>query len=261
MGSLRPTFSLSVPDSAASPPFAGPRLHCPDGLAPGASIDLPERAARHVAALRLRVGDRVILFAGDGFEWRATLTAIGRRGVQAAIHERSAASRESPLPITLAQGICASDRMDLVLQKATELGVVRMRPIVTTRSIVRLSQERQEKREAHWQNVVIAACEQCGRNTVPEVAPVAAWRDYLAEPADPGLRLLLSPQGDATLRTLDVSGPVTVLIGPEGGLTDEERDLAGLAGFRPVRFGPRIMRTETAPLAAIAALQAMYGDC
>ncbi len=243
------------------PPFSGPRLYCPEGLAPGASFDLPENAARHVAALRLRTGDRVVLFAGDGYEWRATLTAIGKRGVQVAVHERTEASRESPLAITLAQGICAADRMDLVLQKATELGVARIRPILTTRSIVRLSQERQEKREAHWQNVVIAACEQCGRNTVPEVAPVAGWRDFLAEPAGPGLRLLLSPQGDATVRSLEVGAPVTLLIGPEGGLSEEERELAGLAGFRPVRFGPRILRTETAPLAAIAALQAMYGDC
>ena len=250
-----------MPDPDSAPPFAGARLHCETGLAPGAHVELPERAARHVAALRLRAGDALTLFAGDGHEWRATLTAVDRRGVRVAVHERRAVSRESPLAITLAQGICAADRMDLVLQKATELGVARIRPLVTARVIVRLSQERQERRETHWQNVAIAACEQCGRNVVPAVAPVAGLRDFLGEPAAPGTRILLSPLADATLRTVDVRAPVTILVGPEGGLTDDERDLAALAGFVPVRFGPRILRTETAPLAAVAALQALYGDC
>jgi 16S rRNA (uracil1498-N3)-methyltransferase len=252
-----------VSDSALPESFAGPRLHVEAGLAPGAQLELPDRAARHVAALRLRVGDRLVLFAGDGFEWRATLTALGRRGVQVAVHERRAASRESPLDITLAQGVCAADRMDLVLQKATELGVARIRPLVAQRSVVRLSQERQERREAHWQNVVVAACEQCGRNVVPLVHPLTTLRDYLGEAAgtDTGTRLVLSPLAEGTLRTLEIRAPVTVLIGPEGGLTDEERSLAALAGFVPARFGPRILRTETAPLAAIAALQVLHGDC
>lgn len=249
-----------MPDASPPPPLVGPRLYCESGLAPGATIELPERAARHVAALRLREGDALTLFAGDGFEWRATLTAVSKRGVLAALHERREASRESPLDITLAQGVCAADRMDLVLQKATELGVARIRPVVTTRSIVRLSQERQERREAHWQNVAIAACEQCGRNVVPPVGSLVALRDYLAEPRHPGVRIVLSPAGTATVRSLEVHDPLTILIGPEGGLTQEEHELAALAGFVPVRFGPRILRTETAPLAAIAALQALYGD-
>jgi hypothetical protein len=136
-----------VPDPDSAPLFAGPRLHCETGLAPGAHVELPERAARHVAALRLRVGDALTLFAGDGGEWRATLGAIGKRGVRVAVHERREVNRESPLEITLAQGICAADRMDLVLQKATELGVARVRPLLTARAIVRLSQERQERRD------------------------------------------------------------------------------------------------------------------
>lgn len=242
-------------------PLSGPRLHVEAGLAPGAQLDLAERAARHVAALRLRVGDALVLFSGDGYEWRATLTALGKRGVQVAVHERREASRESPLAVTLAQGVCVADRMDLVLQKATELGVARIQPLVTQRSIVRLSQERQERRETHWQNVVVAACEQCGRNVVPAVLPLATLRDYLGTPAASGTRLLLSPLATETLRTLEVRAPVTVLIGPEGGLTDEERELAALAGFTGVRFGPRILRTETAPLAALAALQVLHGDC
>lgn len=253
-----------MPDAPAPPPpppFAGPRLYCESGLSPGAMVELPERAARHVAALRLREGDALTLFSGDGFEWRATLASVGRRGVVAALRERREANRESPLPVTLAQGVCAADRMDLVLQKATELGVAAIRPVVTARSVVRLSPERQERRGAHWQNVVVAACEQCGRNVVPPVGTLTALRDYLAEPRAPGTRILLSPAGAATLRTLDIRAPVTLLIGPEGGLADEERELAALAGFEPVRFGPRILRTETAPLAAMAALQALHGDC
>jgi 16S rRNA (uracil1498-N3)-methyltransferase len=259
-GAPRPDRREPVPDADPSDSFAGPRLHVDAGLAPGAQIDLPDRAARHVAALRLRAGDRVVLFAGDGYEWRATLTAVGRRGVQAAVHERHAVSRESPLDITLVQGVCAADRMDLVLQKATELGVARIRPVVTTRSIVRLSQERQERREAHWQNVVVAACEQCGRNVVPLVHPITGLRDYLGEGTGPGTRIVLSPLAAQGLRAAEVHAPVTILVGPEGGLAEEERELAALAGFAPVRMGPRILRTETAPLAAIAALQVLHGD-
>jgi 16S rRNA (uracil1498-N3)-methyltransferase len=237
-----------------------PRLYCDTPLAPGATVELSERAARHVAALRLRAGDDVRLFAGDGAEWLATLTAIAKRGVLAKLRERRVADRESPLGVTLVQGVCAADRMDLVLQKATELGVARIRPVVTTRSIVRLSQERQERRETHWQNVVIAACEQCGRNVIPPVEPLLGFREYLAEPVAPGARIVLSPDGDARLRDLAAAAHVTVLIGPEGGLAPDERELAAVHGFVPVRFGPRILRTETAPLAALAALQALYGD-
>ncbi len=169
--------------------------------------------------------------------------------------------RESPFEIHLAQGICAGDRMDLVLQKATELGVASIQPVVTHRSIVRLARERREKRETHWQNVVIAACEQCGRNRIPPVAPSTGLPEFVALPARGGTRILLAPDGEAALRGLAPRAPVTVLIGPEGGLAPEERELAAARGFTAVRFGPRILRTETAPLAALAALQALYGDC
>src|SRR5512145_1326322 len=151
--------------------LAAPRLHCDATLAPGATVTLSERAARHVAALRLRAGDALTLFSGDGFESAAVLTGIGKRRVTAAVRERRAVDRESPLEVRLAQGVCAGDRMDLVLQKATELGVASFQPVVTARSVVRLSSERRERRETHWQNVVIAACEQCGRNRIPQVAP------------------------------------------------------------------------------------------
>jgi len=242
-------------------PARPPRLYCEAGLAPGASVELPERAARHVAALRLKPGDEVVLFNGDGAESAATLAALGRRGVVAAVRERRVADRESPLEVHLAQGICAGDRMDLVLQKATELGVASIQPVVTARSIVRLAHERRERRETHWQNVVIAACEQCGRNRIPPVAPSTGLAEFVALPARGGTRILLAPDGAATLRTLAPRAPVTVLIGPEGGLAPEERALAAGRGFIAVRFGPRILRTETAPLAALAAVQALYGDC
>jgi 16S rRNA (uracil1498-N3)-methyltransferase len=238
-----------------------PRIYCEGVLTPGAVVELTDRAARHIAALRIGVGEAIVLFNGDGSESAAVLTAIGKRGTAAAVRERRAVDRESPLAVRLAQGVCASDRMDLVLQKATELGVASIQPVVSSRSIVRLSNERRERREAHWQNVVIAACEQCGRNLVPTVAPSLGFGDYLAGLERIGTLVLLAPEGEATVRILAPETPVTVLIGPEGGLAPEERTLALAAGFRPVRFGPRILRTETAPLAAIAALQAIYGDC
>ena len=238
-----------------------PRIYCEGPLSPGAVVELGERAARHVAALRLAAGDTVTLFNGDGTESVAVLGAAGRRRLVATVHERLTVDRESPLAIRLAQGVCASDRMDLVLQKATELGVVAIQPVVTARSIVRLANERRERREAHWQHVVIAACEQCGRNRVPEVAPSASFGDFLARLERRGTLVLLAPDGAATVRALAPTPPVTVLIGPEGGLAPEERALATAAGFLPVRFGPRVLRTETAPLAALAALQAIYGDC
>jgi 16S rRNA (uracil1498-N3)-methyltransferase len=246
----------------ANEPFpAAPRLHCEATLSPGATVELSERTARHVAALRLRVGDAVILFGGDGHESAAVITGTGKRGVVATVRERRAVDRESPLEVHLAQGVCAGDRMDLVLQKATELGVTAIQPIATARSVVRLSSERQERREAHWQNVVIAACEQCGRNRVPRVAPSLGFGAFFAAPAEAGTRVLLAPDGETTVRSLAPRAPVTVLIGPEGGLATEERAIAVAAGFVTVRFGPRVLRTETAPLAALAALQAIYGDC
>ncbi len=238
-----------------------PRFYCDASLPPGATVELPERAVRHVAALRLREGDAVVLFNGDGHESAATLTGLGKRGAACLVRSRRTVDRESPLEVHLAQGVCAGDRMDLVLQKATELGVTSLQPLVTVRSIVRLSSERQGRRETHWQNVVIAACEQCGRNRIPVVAPSVAFGEFLARLPRDGTRVLLVPEGEATIRSLGPRPPVTVLIGPEGGLAPEERALALAAGFGAVRFGPRILRTETAPLAALAALQALYGDC
>lgn len=238
-----------------------PRLFCEGVLSPGATVRLSERSARHLAALRLNVGDEVTLFNGDGFEAHAQLAEIGKRGASASVRHHEAVDRESPLAVRLAQGVCASDRMDLVLQKATELGVAAIFPVTTTRSIVRLSPERRERRETHWQNVVIAACEQCGRNRVPTVEATRSFPQFMADAAQDGTRILLAPDGEVGFRELTVTAPVCVLIGPEGGLTPAEREIATNSGFIPVRFGPRILRTETAPLAALAALQVLYGDC
>ena len=151
--------------------------------------------------------------------------------------------------------------MDATLQKSTELGVSRIVPVASERSIVRLSSDRADRRVAHWRNVVIAACEQCGRNHVPEVAAIIDFDAFLGRAASDGLRLLLAPGADRDLKQLEPPGKVTLLVGPEGGLAPEERQRAERRGFVPVRFGPRVLRTETAPLATIAAMQALWGDC
>jgi len=235
-----------------------PRLYCESVLSPGATVRLSERSARHLAALRLAVGDEVTLFNGDGFESQALLAEVGKRGASATVRHREAVERESPLAIRLAQGVCASDRMDLVLQKATELGAAAIFPVTTTRSIVRLSPERRERRETHWQNVVIAACEQCGRNRIPTVEATRSFPQFMADIPRGDTRILLAPDGEVGFRELAVAAPVCVLIGPEGGLTPAEREIATASGFVSVRFGPRILRTETTPLATLAALQALY---
>jgi len=241
------------------------RLYCESKLAPGATVDFPERAARHAVALRLRIGDAVTLFSGDGTESAAVITAIGKRGVTAAVRSRAAVDLESPVPVRLLQGVCAADRMDLVLQKATELGVASIQPVAAARSVVRLASKRLERREAHWRNVVIAACEQCGRNRIPQLEGMLPFAQvmaqFIAQPPVPGTRLLLAPDAETRLRDLAPATPVHVLIGPEGGLAPDERGVAVAAGFVPVRFGPRVLRTETAPLAALAAIQALFGDC
>jgi len=238
-----------------------PRFFVAGQLSLGAEIDLPERAAHHCAVLRLRRGAPVVLFNGEGAEFSAELTRIFRGAARAYLISRQTPERESPLAITLAQCVSSGDRMDATLQKSTELGVSSIVPITSERSVVRLSSDRADRRVAHWRNVVIAACEQCGRNRVPEVAAIIDFDAFLGQSAGNGLRLLLSPDADRSLKLLEAPGNVTLLVGPEGGLSPEERQRAERRGFVPVRFGPRVLRTETAPLAAIAAMQALWGDC
>src|SRR5438552_5598341 len=237
------------------------RFFAPMQLSLGAEIDLPERVARHCAVLRLRRGDAVVLFNGEGGEFSAELTRVSRRDARAHVISRQTSERESPLVIALAQCVSSGDRMDATLQKSTELGVSRIVPIASGRSIVRLSSDRADRRVAHWRNVVIAACEQCGRNRVPEIEAIIGFDGFLGQAATDGLRLLLAPDADRDLKQLEPPGKVTLLVGPEGGLAPEERQRAERSGFITVRFWARGLRTEPAPLAAIAAMQALWGDC
>jgi 16S rRNA (uracil1498-N3)-methyltransferase len=236
-------------------------LYCDAPLSPGAEIALPEAAAHHaVNVLRLQVGDTLSLFNGEGGEYRAKLLAANKREVRARLIEFDPAERESALEITLALGISAGERMDYSLQKATELGVSAVQPLATERSVVKLDGERATRRLQHWQHVVIAACEQCGRNRVPAVAPVQKLFSYLAT-VDRGKRLLLlSPDAAKPLKRAQPTASVVLLVGAEGGLAPAECKAAEASGFEPVSLGPRILRTETAPLAALAVLQALWGD-
>jgi len=244
-----------------TPRFAGTRLYCDLPLSPGAEVALPETAARHaVTVLRLQPGDMLSLFNGEGGEYRATLVAVSKREARVRLTQFQATERESPVSITLALGISAGERMDYSLQKATELGVSAIAPLATERSVVKLAGERAGKRLQHWQHVVIAACEQCGRNRVPAVAPVQKFFDYLAA-VDRNQRLLmLSPDADTPLKRVAPTAAAVLLIGPEGGLAPAEYQAARASGFEPVKLGPRILRTETAPVAALAVLQALWGD-
>src|SRR2546427_6352410 len=199
-----------------------PRFFAPGQLSLGAEIDLSERAARHCAVLRLRRGAAVVLFNGEGGEFSAELTRITRGAARAYLISRQAPERESPLAIALAQCVSSGDRMDATLQKSTELGVSKIVPIASERSIVKLSSDRADRRVAHWRNVVIAACEQCGRNRVPEIGAIIGFDGFLGQAATDGLRLLLAPDADRDLRQLEPPSKVTLLVGPEGGLAPAE---------------------------------------
>lgn len=237
-----------------------PRLFVGAELRPHASLELPEAAAHHAArVLRLREGDAVVLFDGRGGEYDALLSmpgGVNRDRVLAETRERRDVERESPLAVTLVQAISTSDKMDFTIQKAVELGAVAIHPVVSAKSVVRLSGEREAKKLAHWRRIAIAACEQCGRNRIPEIREPVALDRYTA-PA--GMKILLSPSGTGRLADL-AKGPLAVAAGPEAGFSGEEEKQLLRAGFSAVRLGPRILRTETAALAALAALNALAGD-
>lgn len=238
-----------------------PRFHCPIPLQVDRVVTLPDAVARHaIGALRLRDGEAVTLFNGDGHEYAGILSTHGHASVR--LLARHSPDRESPLQIVLAQGVSSGERMDLTMQKSVELGVAAIQPLMMRRTIVRLSGDKVEKRRAHWQAVAVSACEQCGRNTVPAVAGIVdfdTWRRSFAETT--GLRLMLDPEGETSLGDLPrPEGEITLLAGPEGGFDPAERAMALAAGFVGVRLGPRILRTETAALATLAALQALWGD-
>jgi 16S rRNA (uracil1498-N3)-methyltransferase len=245
------------------------RIYVPEPLAVGQVVSLPPAALQHVVkVLRLRVGAALTLFDGHGGEYAATLREIERRSALAQIIEHRPLERESPCHTTLMQGLARGERMDWVLQKATELGVSRIIPLVTRRSVVQLDEARSQTRLLHWQGVIASACEQCGRNSLPELLPPLALPEACArltteEPL--GARWLFTPDAERTVATTlgelgTTLSAVQLLIGPEGGLDEEEIALAQHAGFLALRLGPRILRTETAAVAALTALQCLAGD-
>lgn len=240
-----------------------PRIHVSDALASGAEIFLPAQAGEHLArVLRLELGHPILLFNGNGREYRATLSHVSKRAVGARVlDDGESGARESSLHLTLAQGVARGEKMDLILQKATELGVNRIVPLITGRTEVKLDAERTARRLAHWHAVIVSACEQCGRAMLPvleEPVRLAQWAAALDESS--GLRLALDPQGGVSPRDLPGMHAATLVVGPEGGLSDQDLTLLGQANFRGLRLGPRVLRTETAGLAAITALQAIHGD-
>lgn len=228
----------------------------------GQTVTLPPAVAHHAErVLRMRVGDAVVLFNGRGGEHAGRIDALGKIG-RVRLETWQAIEREAPLAITLVQALPAADKMDWIVQKAVELGVTGIVPVVSSRSVVRLSGERAAKRIDHLRQIAIAACEQCGRNRLPEIADLQPLPHYLAQPrAEAALPLVLALTAEKRLADLpQPDGGIVLLVGPEGGLTDDEVVAARSVGFMPVGIGPRILRTETAGLAAIAALQARWGD-
>ena len=238
-----------------------PRFYLEAPLAPDSKIALPPNAGHHASrVLRLREGDAIIVFNGGGGEYAARILRLSRDGVTVQVGDFVPAERESPLGVTLVQGIAAGDRMDLTIQKAVELGVAAIQPVLAERSVVRLKGERGDSRREHWQRVAAAACEQCGRNRVPAVAGAVTVAAY--EIAHDALKLLLTPAARLNLRAVDISAgkPLVLAAGPEAGFSEPEEALLLAGGFVPVHLGPRVLRTETAGPAALAALNALYGD-
>jgi 16S rRNA (uracil1498-N3)-methyltransferase len=238
-----------------------PRFFLDHPLALGARFSLPPGPARHAArALRLAVGDTIALFNGQGGEFAAHIERIQKDDVAVSITGFADIERESPLRVMLAQGISSGERMDYTLQKAVELGVAAIQPIAARRSVVKLAGERADRRVAHWQGVVASACEQCGRNQVPAVAAPLTLGQWLGRHAS-GRLLFLSPLAESRLAGLPAPTAMDCLVaGPEGGFEPDEIAALQAAGAIPVRLGPRVLRTETAALAALAAMQTLWGD-
>jgi len=243
-----------------------PRFFCPTALASGQVLDLPDGAARHVQVLRLQPGDALTLFNGAGGEYEAAVQRMGRSSVTVEIGAHQAIEREAAVAVHLAMAVPANDRMDWLVEKATELGVASIQPLMASRSVLRLSGERASKKQAHWQAIAVAACEQSGRNRVPAVHAVRAFAEW--KPQGDAVRMVLSlspgaggiaqaqaqAQAQVTAQVPVPQGGVIVLSGPEGGLAPDEEAQAAAQGFAPISLGPRTLRAETAPLAALAAL-------
>ena len=243
--------------------MSAPRFYCSPPLLFGDTLDLPAEAAHHAnRVLRLRVNDPVQVFDGAGNALDAAISEISGKRVVLDRIKPCAAELPSSLHIVLAQAMCSSEKMDWVVQKATELGTAEIQPVQTQRSVARLSSERAEKRTEHWRSVTIAACEQCGRNTLPQAHAPQEFSAWLAQMRDAhGAKFILQPEGATTLHQQPrPQGKVTLLIGPEGGFSADEVLMAHQAGFVSILLGPRVLRTETAALAGITALQTLWGD-
>jgi 16S rRNA (uracil1498-N3)-methyltransferase len=242
-----------------------PRFFVAVPLVAGETLSLPEDVVRHVHVLRLQTNDPIQLFDGTGGEYRAHLVEIGKRTALARIDNHVGREAEAPYRVTLAQGVAGGDKMDWLIEKAVELGVASVVPLMAERGVVRLAGERAARRQAHWQALAQAACEQCGRNRVPEVALPSGLNEWLAglPPATPGeLRLLLSPRAELNFGSLPAIPPapsITVVIGPEAGFSPAEEMVIVDAGFSTLGLGPRILRTETAGIAILAAFAARWG--
>ena len=243
--------------------MSAPRFYCPPPLPLNTNYELPPEAAHHASrVLRLRVGDAVQIFDGMGNALDATINSIQGKHVMLGNLQTVMGQQELALQIVLAQAMCSSDKMDWVVQKATELGAAELVPVQTQRSVARLAGARAEKRTEHWRNVTVSACEQCGRNSLPQLnttQDLAVWLNEMRHA--PGSKFILLPGGASNLQSQPKpQGRVTLLIGPEGGFTPDEANVAQQAGFVPILLGPRVLRTETAAIAGIAALQMLWGD-
>ena len=229
-----------------------PRFYCPAPLQTGLALSLPPGAARHVQVLRMQPGDVITLFNGEGGEFEATVIRMGRSDVDVEVGAHNPVEREARRAVHLLAGITANERMDWLVEKATELGVASITPLMAERSVLKLKGERADKKLAHWQGVAVAAAEQCGRNRVPLIHAAVSLNDWIKK-ASPGQRWVLSlSQGTQPLAQMTGDAAVTVLSGPEGGLSPAEEACALAAGFAPVSLGPRVLRAETAPLAVLA---------
>lgn len=232
---------------------------CPIEL--GAVIELDEQASHHlIRVLRVQINDQVTLFNGLGGEFTCTVVEVGKKRIKLKVLTAVAREVESPIQITLAQGLARGEKMDYIVQKAVELGVVAVVPLITTRSNVKLPRERAEKKVQHWQQIAISACEQSGRNLIPQIEPITFFEEWINQ-VQSDYKWVLDPHAQVKLQSKEQKkGKMLLLIGPEGGLTRDEVTMAERKGFKALTLGPRILRTETAPVAALAILQALFGD-
>ena len=237
-----------------------PRFYVDFALSPDSVVELPDNVVRHLNVLRVKNTEEIVLFNGNGKAYPALPEVLEKRRASVRILREEATDNESPLNITLVQAVSAAERMDFTLQKSVELGVAEIRPVISERCVVRLSGERAEKRVARWQEIVVSACEQSGRNIVPKVLPLTTYAQALQQLSQETTKLLMSLNRAQKLSDVQQSGKVVFMVGPEGGWTEKEEQQAFDAGFQSVTLGKRVLRTETASLAAIAAMQTLWGD-